>query len=114
MDSARHRAYTGVPNERILENFVRLAASGTQVVTRVPLIPGHNDDEPNVAATADFVRSAGGKTVSLLPYNAAAGARYAWIGQAYPLDGLTPQSPETLARLAELVRARGLAARTGF
>ena len=114
MDSARHREYTGVPNERILENFARLVARGAQVVARLPLIPGHNDDEANVADTADFVWSVGGKVVSLLPYNAAAGARYTWIGQTYSLEGLVPQSKATLAHLAGVARSRSLEVRIGF
>lgn len=114
MDPARHREYTGVSNERILESFVRLVGAGAEVIARLPLIPGHNDDEANVVATAGFVRSAGGKIISLLPYNAASGDRYAWIGWTYLLDGLTPQTPERLAGLKEVVRAQGLEARIGF
>ena len=77
MDAALHRGYTGVSNRHILANFARLVGAGAQVVARVPLIPGHTDDEENIAAIAGFVRSSGGNVVSLLPYNGAAAARYA-------------------------------------
>ena len=44
MDPAVHRTYTGVTNERILDNIRRLASdSSRQILLRVPLIPGVND-----------------------------------------------------------------------
>ena len=49
MDSIRHREVTGVPNEVILENLRRLSAVGAKCIVRIPLIPGINDDEKNLA-----------------------------------------------------------------
>ena len=54
MDSARHRALTGAPNERILQNARLLAQNGVPVEIRVPVVPGLNDDEENLDATARF------------------------------------------------------------
>ena len=43
-NSAKHKEFTGVPNELILKNAMKIAESGmTNLVIRVPVIPGFND-----------------------------------------------------------------------
>ena len=72
MDSEKHRRYTGVPNELILENIRRIAKNGHPFVIRIPLIDGINADEKNIDETAIFLNSlpqSGSPTVHLLPYH---------------------------------------------
>ncbi len=69
MDSAAHARLTGAGNERILENFARLAESGVAVEPRMPVIPGLNDDPENVRATARFLARHGHRTLRCLPYH---------------------------------------------
>jgi pyruvate formate lyase activating enzyme len=102
MDEAAHRQYTGVSNRVILENAARLAGRTVQV--RVPLIPGVTDTEDNIRATYAFMRRVGLERVALLPYNAAAGAKYEWLDRDYGLVG-QPQSAEHLAALVALADA---------
>jgi pyruvate formate lyase activating enzyme len=113
IDDARHRALTGVSNRTIHANLRRLAAAGARVIVRVPLVPGLTDSAENVAATAEFARALGLTTIHLLPYNAAAGAKYQWTGEEYGLADLARQSDGELESLAGIVRARGLAVETG-
>jgi pyruvate formate lyase activating enzyme len=107
MDEAAHRQYTGVSNRAILENAARLAGRNVQV--RVPLIPGVTDTVDNIRATYAFMRRVGLERVALLPYNAAAGAKYEWLDRDYALEGL-PQSAETLAALVALAGEYGVEA----
>ncbi len=71
MDSARHKRYTGVPNDVILQNIRMLAEMGADFFIRIPLIEGVNADEENIGATASFLASLPWerKTVNLLPYH---------------------------------------------
>ena len=74
MDSEKHRRYTGVPNELILENIRRIAKDGHPFVIRIPLIDGINADEKNIDETAIFLNSlhhplSTPLTVHLLPYH---------------------------------------------
>ncbi len=103
-----HQRLSGVSNALILSNLRQLAAHGARVWVRVPCIPGLNDSAENLAATARLVRAAGLSELRLLPYNATAGAKYAWLGQAYPLEGLQTQSEAALEELAAVCRAQGL------
>lgn len=95
MDNAQHLRYTGVENTAILENYRTLAKSGVPFITRIPLIPTVNDTAENLTATAAFMASVGAKAVELLPYNRAAGAKYALLSQTYTptFDGDLPPQP---------------------
>ena len=69
MDSEKHRLYTGVPNELILQNIRMLAEQGREVRIRIPLIDGINADDGNIEQTARFLSSLCPMIVHLLPYH---------------------------------------------
>ena len=70
MDSETHNRFTSVPNDVILDNVRWLASSGANIILRIPLIPGFNDDESNIEASGKFAASLGciGR-IDVLPYN---------------------------------------------
>ena len=83
MDSKRHQKWTGVPNEKILENLKVLAKAGSKIIIRIPLIGGVNDDAENITETARFVSSLAGdkKEVNLLTYHKIAQTKYGKLGR---------------------------------
>ncbi|MBM6899632.1 glycyl-radical enzyme activating protein, partial [Gemmiger formicilis] len=94
MDSALHRQYTGVGNELILENLQKLAAQDRELILRIPVIPGVNDDEENIRASADFILNAlGGKvrTLQLLSFMRLGEEKYKSLGIPYPMEGVRLQ-----------------------
>jgi pyruvate formate lyase activating enzyme len=113
MDDAQHRALTGVSHRLVQANLRRLVERGAQVTIRVPCIPGLTDTDANIAACAAFVRDLGLLTLHLLPYNAAAGAKYRWLGRPFPLDHLTSQSPARMEELAQICRDHGVTVQIG-
>ena len=81
MDAETHRRWTGVDNEPILRNLALLAKTETPVVVRVPLVPGVTDTDENLIAIARQVKTLPRPVrVELLPYNRAAGGKYAACG----------------------------------
>ena len=69
-NSETHKQYTGVENTLILNNIRRLCEAGNQIVIRIPIIPGFNDDDANIDATGRFAASLRGvKRIDILPYN---------------------------------------------
>jgi len=69
-DAERHRSATGVSNERILANLKLLADGPTPIWLRVPLVPGVNDDEEELAGMAHLASTLGAvQQVSILPYH---------------------------------------------
>ena len=112
MDTHRHRELTGVGNELILDNFIRLVSSGRETAARLPIIPGANDDEANLEATADFLKNqAPGIRVDLLPYHRLGNSKYPCLGMEYTLPGAGPLSDEKISRIAALFADRGLSVR---
>lgn len=88
MDTQVHQHYTGAPNEKILDNLKRLAAQGREIILRLPVIPGVNDDQKNIEATADFIlHEMGGKirTLQLLSFMRLGEEKYASLGIPYPM-----------------------------
>lgn len=55
MDSEVHKQYTGVGCEKILENLKKIAKQGHEMILRIPVIPGINDDMENISKTADYI-----------------------------------------------------------
>lgn len=92
-----HRRYTGVSNEWILRNFAELVKSGKGFTVRTPLIPGVTDTEHNLEGIARIVLANGVDRIELLPYNKAAGGKYAAVGREYSpdFDETVPVSLET-------------------
>lgn len=83
-DPIIHQRITGVSNEMILKNLACLIHSGRDFIARVPLIPGINDSEENMANTAALLKNAPGlKRVELLPYNPFTGAKYQMTSKSY-------------------------------
>ena len=114
MDEARHKAATGQSNRIILDNLRALSGTGSEIRIRVPVIPGVNDDDANLEATARFLSSlAGVRQVDLLPYHRTGEAKFARLGRSYPLAGLQSPTPQRLEALAAAFRARGLATTIG-
>jgi pyruvate formate lyase activating enzyme len=84
MDSEAHRRWTGQGNEDILRNLDLLTAMGTPFVSRVPLVPGVTDTDDNLGAIAAYARALPDPpAIELLPYNRAAGAKYAACGMEW-------------------------------
>ncbi|MBO5883905.1 MAG: glycyl-radical enzyme activating protein [Clostridia bacterium] len=85
-DSDEHKKYTGVGNEKILENARFLKGTNKPHMFRVPLIPGITDTDENLRAIAEFV---GEDRVELMSYNKLAPAKYESVGRKYTdlIDG---------------------------
>ena len=114
MDARRHRKFTLVFNSRILENLQRLARHGHNIIVRVPVIPGVNDDLENLRATGAFASELGGLgRVDLLPYHHAAMSKYERLRRSYRLPGLQTPSEERLAEIAEVFEGFGLQVNVG-
>ena len=110
MDDVAHRKWTGVSNRQTLENAARL--SGYNVQVRVPLVPGVTDTCGNLRAIYEFMGGVGLSSLTLLPYNEAAGAKYEWLGLDNVIAGQR-QSDETLSCAVDVARRMRIEATIG-
>lgn len=117
MDSALHRRYTGVANERILDGLRLVASLGIPYWVRIPLIEGINADEANITASARFLASlpTPPQVVNLLVYHDIGKNKHARLGTTYNPDALPMAAPSDAVQQRSLgiLAAHGLAARVG-
>jgi pyruvate formate lyase activating enzyme len=114
MDSARHKALTGVGNELILQNLARIGRRGKPIWVRIPLIPGYNDSEENLRRVAEFALPMDTvEKISLLPYNVVSGAKYQSIGEKYQLEQVVAHSKDEEKALAKMLSRHGKKAELG-
>lgn len=107
MNSARHKELTGVNNETILNNIIKLVKS-KKVVVRVPIIPGLNDDEANILATASFCMENNISKINLLPYHNLGLVKYEQLGLEYGLKEIIPPEASRIELLKDLVQSIGV------
>ena len=112
MDSEKHRRYTGVGNELILENIRRVAEADHDFRIRIPLIDGINADDANIEATAQFLSSLPpwDGTVHLLPYHDVGKDKHIRMGSRYNPQGIPMATPTetTQQRCRQQLEAHGL------
>lgn len=114
MDSVKHKEYTGMPNEQILENARLLAKSGVELVIRTPVIPTFNDTPEEIRVISKFARSLG--TVEehhLLPYHRLGADKYDGLGRKYSLPDIEPPTRAKMEHLLSVAEESGLKCQIG-
>jgi pyruvate formate lyase activating enzyme len=114
MDDARHKVYTGVSNKLILDNLVRLSELGHEIVLRVPVMPGINEDAESLGQIGTFAAALPHlQRVDLLPYHHTAATKYERLERAYAFPDLHPPSEERMAEVARILRGFDLKVKIG-
>ncbi len=114
LDDARHRKFTGVSNQIILENLRELCRKHANVWLRVPLLPGINDAPEELGAMAEFAVSLSAiRQVSLLPYHRTGVQKFRRFGRDYRLADTVPPSAAEIQAASEVFGAHGLQVKVG-
>jgi len=114
VDAKRHRDYTGVSNETILENLRILGTNGYPIWLRIPVIPGVNDDAENIEATARLAASIPSvRRVSLLPYHRLGSDKLKRLGSKDLLKDVDLPRSERMQELAAHLEAAGVTTTIG-
>jgi len=114
MDSAVHERFTGVPNELILRNLGRLGGRFGEIIIRIPIIPGVNDDDGNITASGEFLASLGVVSrVDVLPYHRAAATKVARLTERHELLEAVSPSAERVQSIADRLADFGFAVKVG-
>jgi pyruvate formate lyase activating enzyme len=109
-NSKKHRQYTGKPNDLILSNAKIVAASGKEILFRMPLIPGINDDLQNIKETAHFLHGLGNNAlrIELMPYHRLGKGKYESLDREYPLSDVLSPEPEHMESMKKAFEANGI------
>jgi|SRR5579883_2255376 pyruvate formate lyase activating enzyme len=108
IDSDAHQRYSGVTNHLILRNLQAIVADGIRPVIRIPVLPGLNDSDAEIARFVEYLATLPKLTIELLPFHRIGAEKYARLGRPYRADGLHEPSPREMARFqAALAGAPG-------
>jgi len=113
MDPEKHRQFTGVGNELILNNLKMLVERGSAVTVRVPIIPGVNADAANFSALVEFLAPLGLREIDLLPYHRIGSAKYSRLHLSYQMEGMEPPMPAQMDAVAARLTHDGFSVRIG-
>jgi pyruvate formate lyase activating enzyme len=115
IDSDKHKQFTGVPNEIILENAKWLVKKiqGTTIEfwVRTPLIPGHTATETNIRGIAQFILKELGNRIhrwDLLAFNNLAKSKYERMDLDWPLKSARLLAKENILDLYEIAKSSGV------
>ncbi len=111
INSKKHLEYTGAPNNLILENARKIYHElRIPVRARIPVIPGYNDSNENIHATARFVANelSTSVPVHLLAYHQLGESKYDRLGKEGKNFPITPPTNEHMLELQKIVSSYGL------
>ena len=116
MDPVAHRAKTGADNALTLKNIKLLGKSSLDcfVVVRIPVIPGWNDSESNLRATARFVKECGLEVINLLPFHRLGESKWRQLGRACAYADMPGLAMNVLDPYAQWIREEGITCYTGW
>ena len=111
-DAAIHLSCTGVDNKAILENAAKLAGMNKDMIVRMVIAPGYNDQPADIDARLQFIKGLGPcvRQVDILKLHHLGEGKYRSLGLAFPMRGAR-DCPDSIAReVAEKAQSLGLKA----
>ncbi|MBW2592939.1 MAG: glycyl-radical enzyme activating protein, partial [Deltaproteobacteria bacterium] len=102
MDPEKHKRYTGVSNRKILANLERIAGMDLDIIIRMPLLPGINDDDENIDKTGRFVAALPGvRKVDILPYHDFQKTKYSKFAIPYRAQEIVSPTDQQVAAVVK-------------
>jgi len=101
LDVKKHKEFTGSSNIQVLKNFEYLVQNNANLIIRIPVIPGFNDDMEffeNLKAYLNKFRYSNLSGINLLPYHVTR-SKYQRCGK---LDLLHEYEEPTATKMKEL------------
>jgi pyruvate formate lyase activating enzyme len=116
LDEERHLEMTGVSNKLILDNCMMLVDQAKEIMIRIPVIPGKNNDHVHMARMRDLINSMNKKNlrkINLLPYHKIGSSKYSRFNIEWKMEGVEPPSKEEIRSLKEMFSETGIKVKIG-
>jgi pyruvate formate lyase activating enzyme len=116
LDEAKHIESTEVSNAAILENFRLLTESGKDVMVRIPVVPGFNDDPEHLERLRVFLaeaRTGSIKKINLLPFHKTGASKYKRFNIPYRMHGIEPPDKVEMQKMKEFFMETGISVKIG-
>lgn len=99
----KHEEGTGVPNTQILKNLEYLLKKNGNILPRIPIISGFNNEINDAKEFGKLLKSMGLKEVQLLPFHQLGEAKYDYLGRKYELSHLKALQEEELKEFRDTI-----------
>ena len=116
MNEEKHKALTGIYNSGIIKNWRLLINSGRDIMLRVPIISGMNDDTDQLESLRQFIvetKTESLKKINLLPYHKIGSSKYKRFNIPYRMGSTEPPSKERMNELKEFFSDTGVKVKIG-
>ncbi|HEY4436905.1 MAG TPA: [formate-C-acetyltransferase]-activating enzyme [Lelliottia sp.] len=107
MDTEQAKTVVKMNLPRVLDNFLRLAEEGINVIPRVPLIPGFTLSEANMNRVLAFLIPSGIRQLHLLPFHQYGEPKYRLLGQEWTMNQVAVPTEEEIATLRQMAERAG-------
>jgi pyruvate formate lyase activating enzyme len=115
VDSVKHKKYTGVSNEIILDNFKKLLKSRKHLIIRIPLIPGINFSEEEQLSIINYLKNLERKEdivtrnfeIQLLPFHQLGKSKYESLNVEYKLKETKPAKKNRVENILKIYQDNG-------
>jgi pyruvate formate lyase activating enzyme len=116
LDDSKHLEFTGVSNIGIQENLKMIVRSGKNIMVRIPVIPGKNDDAENLAGVRELLagmKCENLKKINLLPFHRIGASKYKKFNLPYRMNDTEQPSPERMRELKKFFAETGIKVKIG-
>lgn len=104
IDTERHKALTGAPNDNILAFARYLEKKEIPLWVRHVVLEGYTDNEGDLTRLGEFLGTLRNlKALDVLPYHTLGVKKYEEMGLDYPLKGIPPLSKQKAQKAREII-----------
>jgi len=114
--NSKHIEFTGVPNIGIVANYKLLLKSCKDIMMRIPIIPGFNDDDDYLEMLKKFLIETGTislKRINLLPYHKIGSSKYKKFNIPNRMESVQPPSKERMKEIKDFFNDIGVKTKIG-
>ena len=113
MDNEIHKELTGVDNELVLGNLVKLSERNAKINIRMPLVEGINSTDEHIAQVIEFLKKLKIYKVNLLPYHNTGKSKYERLDLVYEGDEYEAPSNERMEEIKAKFEANNFCTQIG-
>jgi len=116
LDDDKHEKFTSVSNTLIINNFKMILDSGRDVMVRIPVIPGFNDDDVHLEKMKSFIsenRADNLRKICLLPFHRIGSSKYKRMNIPDRMNGVEPPSAARMNELKRFFAETGIRVKIG-
>lgn len=106
-NSQKHYAVTKVYNEKIIHNLKTAINQGTEVIIRIPVIPGINNSLEDAQGFCTLLKEVGAAEVNLLPFHQFGQKKYSLLNKEYKFANVAQLHEEDLQEYIEVFIQNG-------